>query len=158
MLNLNEDDLRPIDQLIVAIFRLSGNLLEGGSRLVEDIGLTPAWWQVLGALALSPAPLTVPQIARNMGLTRQSVQRIVDLLDDKQLVRLEHNPHHRRAKLVAMTDKGEAVYREAQTRQQPWAERLAAGLTPRELNSVVQVLARIEQNLAQETPQLAEAD
>jgi DNA-binding MarR family transcriptional regulator len=158
MLNLNEDDLRPIDQLIVAIFRLSGNLLEGGSRLVEDIGLTPAWWQVLGALALSPVPLTVPQIARNMGLARQSVQRIVDLLDDKGLVRLSDNPHHRRAKLVAMTDKGDAVYREAQTRQQPWAERLAAGLSANELVGVVSVLSRIEQNLAREIPQMAEAD
>jgi DNA-binding MarR family transcriptional regulator len=158
MLTLNEDDLRPIDQLIIAIFRLSGSLLEGGSRLVEDIGLTPAWWQVLGALALSPVPLTVPQIARNMGLARQSVQRIVDLLDDKALVRLAHNPHHRRAKLVAMTEKGEAVYREAQKRQHPWAERLAAGLSAKELSSVVSVLSRIEQNLALEIPQMADAD
>lgn len=45
---------RPIDELIVAVLRLNGSLIEAGSRRVEDIGLTPAWWQVLGALALSP--------------------------------------------------------------------------------------------------------
>jgi DNA-binding MarR family transcriptional regulator len=152
------EDLRPIDQLIIAIFRMSGSLSDGGSLLVEDLGLTPAWWQVLGALALSPVPLTVPQIARNMGLARQSVQRIVDLLDEKALVTLEHNPHHRRAKLVAMTAKGESVYLEAQTRQRPWAERLAAGLSAKELSSVVAVLGKIEHNLSQEARQLAEAE
>jgi DNA-binding MarR family transcriptional regulator len=147
MLKLHQDDLRPIDQLIVTIFRVSGSLLEGGSRLVDDIGLTPAWWQVLGALALSPVPLTVPQIARNIGLTRQSVQRFVDLLERKGFVRLECNPHHRRAKLVAMTDEGEVVYLEAQKRQRPWGERLSDGLTKEELETAVAVLNRLDLNV-----------
>jgi DNA-binding MarR family transcriptional regulator len=152
MLTLHEDDLRPIDQLIITIFRLSGSLLEGGSRLVGDIGLTPAWWQVLGALALSPVPLTVPQIARNIGLTRQSVQRFVELLQEKDFVRLAHNPHHRRAKLVTMTDAGERVYREAQKRQHPWAEGLASGLTREALQNAIAVLNQVEANLAIEEP------
>jgi DNA-binding MarR family transcriptional regulator len=147
MLKLHEDDMRPIDRLIVAIFRVGGSLLEGGGRLVDDIGLTPSWWQVLGALALSPVPLTVPQIARNMGLTRQSVQRIVDLLQEKGFVRLECNPHHRRAKLVAMTDEGEQVYLEAQKRQRPWGESLSSGLSKEELEAAVAVLDKLDQNL-----------
>ncbi|HVX57495.1 MAG TPA: helix-turn-helix domain-containing protein, partial [Candidatus Saccharimonadales bacterium] len=94
-----DTSLRLIDDLILTVFRLNGSLIEAGSRLVEDLGLTPAWWQVLGALALSPVSLTVPQIARNMGLARQSVQRVVALLLEKGFVRLDDNPHHRRAKL-----------------------------------------------------------
>jgi DNA-binding MarR family transcriptional regulator len=147
MLKLHEDDIRPIDQLIVTIFRVSGSLLEGGGRLVDDIGLTPAWWQVLGALALSPVPLTVPQIARNIGLTRQSVQRFVDLLEKKGFVRLDCNPHHRRAKLVAMTDAGEVVYLEAQKRQRPWGERLSDGLSKEELETAVAVLNKLDLNV-----------
>jgi DNA-binding IclR family transcriptional regulator len=36
--------------------------------------------QVLGAIALAQRPLTVPQIARRMGLTRQSVHTTVHRL------------------------------------------------------------------------------
>src|ERR1700722_13152844 len=103
-----------VADLIVTVFRLNGSLIDAGNRLVGAIGLTSAWWQVLGALSLSPAPLPVAHIARNMGLTRQSVQRIVDLLVDKELVRFEANPHHQRAKLVVLTDRGVAATRAAE--------------------------------------------
>ena len=82
---IKSDDV--FSDLIVMVFRLNGRLIEAGNRLVGDIGLTSAWWQVLGALALSPTPLPVAHIARNMGLARQSVQRIADLLVEKGLVR-----------------------------------------------------------------------
>ena len=147
MLHLNADGLRPINDLIVTVFRLSGSLLDGGGRLVEDIGLTPAWWQVLGALALSPVPLTVPQIARNMGLARQSVQRIVDLLQTKDFVRLEANPHHRRAKPVALSNEGERIYLEAQQRQIPWSRKLEAGLSQDSIAAAVEVLKFLDRQL-----------
>lgn len=140
--------LRPIDELIVTVFRLNGSLIEAGSRLVEDIGLTSAWCQVLGALALSPVPLTVPQIARNMGLARQSVQRVVDLLLEKRLVSLTDNPHHRRAKLVVLSREGAAVYEEAQRRQRPWARSLAAGLAQEAISAAAAVLKHLDQRLA----------
>jgi hypothetical protein len=44
-------------ELILETFRLNGLLLEAGDRLVADIGLTSARWQVLGAIALAPVPL-----------------------------------------------------------------------------------------------------
>jgi DNA-binding MarR family transcriptional regulator len=140
--------LRPIDELIVTVFRLNGSLIEAGSRLVEDIGLTPAWWQVLGALALSPVPLTVPQIARNMGLARQSVQRVVDLLLEKKFVILENNPHHRRAKLVVLSREGATVYDKAERRQRPWAKSLSAGLTQEAISAAIAVLKHLDQRLA----------
>ncbi len=148
MPSLAGEQMRSIDKLIVMVFRLSGSLLEGGSRLVEDIGLTPAWWQVLGALHLSPVPLTVPQIARNIGLTRQSVQRIVDLLIVKQFLQLESNPHHRRAKLVVMSDAGKVVFLEAERRQRPWAANLAAGLSKKDLDTAIEVLKTLDEKLS----------
>jgi len=41
-----------VADLIVSVFRLNGALIDTGNRLVADIGLTSAWWQVLGALDL----------------------------------------------------------------------------------------------------------
>jgi DNA-binding MarR family transcriptional regulator len=114
--------------LVLEVFRLNGALLTTGDDLVGDLGLTSARWQVLGAMALSPVPLPVARIARNMGLTRQAVQRLVDDMRAEGLVRLEPNPHHRRAMLVVTTDTGDAVYRAASERQERWADALTSGL------------------------------
>lgn len=95
-----------VRELALAVFAANGRLVSAGNDLVAHLGLTSAWWQVLAALRYSPTPLAVASIARNMGLTRQAVQRIVDLLADRGLVEFQPNPHHRRAKLVVLTPAG----------------------------------------------------
>lgn len=75
-------------------FRLNGQFFALAETLARPVGLTAAWWQVLGAVS---APLPVSAIAREMGITRQSVQRIADLLVDKGLAEYRPNPAHRLA-------------------------------------------------------------
>ena len=111
---------RALTGLVIEVFRLNGDLLEAGDALVEDLGLTSARWQVLGAIALSPMPISVAHIARNMGLTRQAVQRSVDEMRADGFVRFDANPHHRRAMLVTMTEQGEA--------RLPYCQRSPGGL------------------------------
>src|SRR5271156_5631552 len=120
---------RSLTDLIIDVFRLNGALLVSGDALVGDLGLTSARWQVMGAIALSPVPLPVAHLARNMGLTRQSVQRLVDDMKDDGLVTDAPNQHHRRAKLILLTDKGAIAFRTAMARQERWADGLVAGLT-----------------------------
>jgi len=91
----------------LAVFRLNGQFLDLAEELARPAGLTAAWWQVLGAVL--PAPLPVAGVAREMGITRQSVQRIADLLVDRGLAEYRDNPAHRRAKLLAPTEAGRAA-------------------------------------------------
>ena len=116
-----------LTELILEAFRLNGRLLAAGDALVRDLGLTSARWQILGAIALSPVPLPVAHIARNMGLTRQSVQKLINELESDGIVRFAPNPHHQRARLVLFTEKGHAAYEAARQRQRPWAQALADG-------------------------------
>lgn len=89
-------------------FRLNGQFLAVAEALAEPAGLTATRWQVLGAVL--GEPLSVSDIARVMGITRQSVQRTADVLADAGLVAYRDNPAHRRAKLVEATAAGlEAV-------------------------------------------------
>src|SRR5271168_4871079 len=134
-----------VADLIVEVFRLNGRLLAAGDKLVADIGLSSALWQVMGAIALAAAPLPVAHIARNMGLTRQSVQRIVGELEAEGLLRLAPNPHHQRAKLVLLTARGETAFRAAMARQVPWAEALASPLRQTEIESTSAVLRALGQ-------------
>ncbi|SRR6266436_4492797 len=138
-----------VADLIVSVFRLNGALIDTGNRLVADIGLTSAWWQVLGALDLSPVPLPVAHIARNMGLSRQAVQRVADLLAEKDLVRFAANPHHQRAKLVVLTAQGRVAVKDAEKRQRPWARDLMAGLSLERIATALDVLTHMNRHLAQ---------
>ncbi|MEE2059971.1 MarR family winged helix-turn-helix transcriptional regulator [Rhodococcus artemisiae] len=88
----------------LASFHLNGQFLALAETLVRPVGLTAAWWQVLGAILHEP--LSVASIAREMGITRQSVQRIADLLVERGMAEYRPNPAHRRAKLVAPTQTG----------------------------------------------------
>src|ERR1700756_4749159 len=110
-----------ITDLVLETFRLNGRLLAFGDALVADLGLTSARWQVLGATALSPAPLSVAQIARNMGLTRQAVQRLANKMAADGLVRVAPNSHHQRAKLALLTAAGKTAFAAAMKRQAAWA-------------------------------------
>src|ERR671924_2040048 len=83
-------------EVILATFRANGLLLGSGDLLAQEHGLTSARWQVLGAIALAQRPLTVPQIARRMGLSRQTVHTTVSRLVADGLVELVPNADHRR--------------------------------------------------------------
>jgi DNA-binding MarR family transcriptional regulator len=133
--------------LILEVFRLNGGLIAAGDRLVADLGLSSARWQVLGAIALSPVPEPVARLARTMGLHRQGVQRIVNELEAEGIIALENNPHHRRAKLVRLTKKGEALYREADRRQKPWARNLAKGLDAKAIAAAHRLLKSLRERL-----------
>jgi DNA-binding MarR family transcriptional regulator len=136
-----------VTDLILETFRLNGRLLASGDALVADLGLTSARWQVLGAIALSQASLPVAHIARNMGLTRQAVQRLVNEMEADGLVRLAPNPHHQRARLVLLTAPGRTAYEAAMQRQAPWAGSLADRLSVKEIETAVSVLRNIRQQI-----------
>jgi DNA-binding MarR family transcriptional regulator len=138
---------RSLTDLIIGVFRLNGALLVSGDALVADLGLTSARWQVLGAIALSPVPLPVAHLGRNMGLTRQAVQRSVDEMRNDGLVRLDPNPHHRRAMLVTMTELGSSAYRAASERQERWADVLAAGLSPEDIEAASLLTRELQRRL-----------
>src|SRR2546426_1840999 len=129
-----------LTELMLEVFRLNGRLLKSGDRLVADIGLTSARWQVLGAIALAGHRVPVAHIARDMGLTRQAVQRVVNELTAAGLVEFAPNPYHRRSPFVVLTDQGSDAYRVAMERQVPWASHLAEVLDDDHIRLATRVL------------------
>jgi len=127
-------------EVILSTFRANGLLLAAGDLLAAEHGLTSARWQVLGAIALAQRPLTVPQIARRMGLTRQTVHTTVDRLLADELVELVPNADHRRSQLVSLTNLGRAKFRAIDEKQAAWVNELATGLRNSELESTARVL------------------
>jgi DNA-binding MarR family transcriptional regulator len=125
----------------LAVFRLNGQFLDVAEELARPVGLTAAWWQVLGAVLDEPQP--VAGIARTMGITRQSVQRIADLLVDRGLAEYRPNPAHSRAKLVVPTKAGRAAVGRIAPEQRVVAQRLAERLGIEEFRHTLETLQRL---------------
>ncbi|NKJ44875.1 MULTISPECIES: MarR family transcriptional regulator [unclassified Novosphingobium] len=136
-----------VTALVLDLFRVNNLALNSGDRLVAEIGLTSARWQVLGSIVAAERPQPVARLARDMGTNRQNVQRIVNDLEKEGSIEFQPNPHHRRAQLVVLTDKGRQTFEAAMARQGPWAERLAQGLDASTIVSAHRVLLALKQNL-----------
>src|SRR3984893_12124164 len=136
-----------LTDLVLDVFRLNGLLLTVGDRIVARLGLTSARWQVLGAIAYAERGQPVAWLARDMGGNRQNVQRIVNDLRKTGLVTLEVNPHHRRASLGVLTDKGRRTFDEAMRLQAPWANLLSEDLAIKDIDTTRRVVAELRKKL-----------
>jgi len=136
-----------LSDLMLDLFRLNSLLLTAGDRLVARLGLTSARWQILGAIVGVERPQPVAWLARDLGANRQNVQRIINDLHKEGLVAFETNPHHRRAQLVVLTEKGRRAFDAAMALQAPWVNGVAEGLAVKDLQTVHRVVTALRKKL-----------
>jgi DNA-binding MarR family transcriptional regulator len=141
-----------LTDVIIATFRLNGRLLEVAQRVATSGGLTAAWWQVLGGIL--DQPRSVAAIARRMGMTRQGVQRVADLLVVNHLAEYRPNPAHQRAKLLACTEAGYWAVRRISLVQHPWANRIGAQVSADELRDALAAMRHLTAVLEEDQPTL----
>jgi DNA-binding MarR family transcriptional regulator len=136
-----------LTDLILDLFRLNSRIITAGDRLVAGLGLTSARWQVLGTIVAADRSQPVAWLARDMGANRQNVQRIVNDLVREGLAAFQTNPHHRRAQLVVLTDKGENTFDAAMRMQAPWIDRLSEGLAVEDIVTTQRVVTALQRKL-----------
>ena len=122
------------------VIRLGNELGAAGDDLARPAGQTSARWQVLAGA--ESGTLTVADTARMLGLARQSVQRVADLLEADGLVTSVDNPRHRRARLLVLTDRGRTALDAIQAAQAVWANGLGRRLGERELGRATATLEK----------------
>ena len=141
-----------LTDLILDLFRLNSRMLAAGDRLVARLGLTSARWTILGAIVQADPPQPVAWLARDLGAYRQNVQRIINELHKEGFVAFEANPHHRRAQLVVLTDKGKRAFEAAMNLQAPWVNSLSDGLSVKDIETVHGVVAAVRKKLEGHDP------
>jgi DNA-binding MarR family transcriptional regulator len=122
----------------ISVLRLAGHLQTAGDALAKPAGQTSARWQVLAAA--DHAPMSVADAARALGMTRQGVQRVADLLETDGLLLYAENPAHQRAKLMTLTDAGKEALEAIKARQAVWANALGETLGEKELRQATDTL------------------
>jgi DNA-binding MarR family transcriptional regulator len=132
-----------LTDLVLPAFELNGEFLAAAEEMTRPVGLTPAWWQVLGATLDEPLP--VAEIARRvgLGLARQSVQRVADILVERRWATYTDNPAHRRAKLLEPTADGRAAVARLAEAQHAWSDAVGAAVGEDELRRALACVRRI---------------
>jgi DNA-binding MarR family transcriptional regulator len=130
-----------LTDMILETFRLNGRLQKVAQGLAAEGEITAAWWQVLGGVL--DEPRSVADVALRMGMTRQGVQRVADLLTERGLAEYRPNPAHRRAKLLACTEAGHWAIRRIAMAQHPWAARIGEEVGADELRAAVATMRRL---------------
>ena len=119
----------------------------GSRKFVRPLGLTAARWQVLSSVARAPQPAPVAHIARELGLARQSVQRLSDHLVTEGLLEYRDNPHHRRAPLVMITGRGKKTFEVLTSRQVHWVNALSSSVKVQEIEAAINLTRGLERRL-----------
>jgi DNA-binding MarR family transcriptional regulator len=141
---MNKSQKGPVfTEIVLEVFKLGGLLVNVGDRIGAEFGITSARWKILGAISLADKPLTVPQIARSMGLTRQAVQRLVDAMLEDGLLDFRPNPDHKRAKLITLSALGKETFFKLDEKQVRWANECSSRITQKDLVTTLDVLKRI---------------
>ncbi len=118
--------------------------------LGQKTGLITSWgggaFGFMRSLALL-GPLTVPRIARMRPTSRQRMQRLADELAAEGLVRFIDNPRHLRSKLVQLTPKGEARYRELDARLLSIASTMGVALGEPDIRKTTEIVRRLSDDV-----------
>jgi DNA-binding MarR family transcriptional regulator len=106
------------------------------------------------SLALLGA-LTVPQIAQMRPTSRQRMQRLADELAGEGLVKFIENPRHRRSKLVQLTPKGDARYRELNARLLSIASTMGVALSEVDVRKTIEIVRHLSDDVKARSERLS---
>src|SRR5580704_11432256 len=104
---MDDNNAASLPLIVADIYELAGRFRDNGEAIARTVGQTQARWQVMSAASADPR--TVPQIARRLGVSRQNVQRIADLLAAEGSAAFEPNPDHRGSPYLVLTSRGSAT-------------------------------------------------
>ena len=141
---------KALTDLILSIFRINGTLIENGDKRVYPYGITGAQWQVLGPIGFADSPMSAPQIAKFIGITRQGVQKQLNNLRDSELVRCCSNPHHERSPLYELTEIGKEQYQIVCQLHKKSLDKLVGLFDQNELQTTLKVLTKFHEYLIEE--------
>ena len=129
--------------MVLPVFALNGELLEAAAVITAPHELTPARWQVLGAVLEEPLP--VPEIARRigLGLTRQSVQRVANDVVAQDWAHWQPNPGRRGQNLLILTGKGRRAITALTAEQHAWADTVGQEIGEKNLKTLGTLISRL---------------
>lgn len=138
---MNKPSHDPYALLVARVFQAAGEMRRSGEAIAAQVGQTQARWQLMSVV--SEGQWTVPDAARELGVTRQGVQRIADELVAEGLADYASNPRHQRSPFLQLTPRGRETLAKITVAARRANQKMARLFTAGQLNQTREVLRRI---------------
>ena len=116
------------------------------SRLREQYGTTLPRFDLMSQLERHREGLKMNELSRMLMVTGGNVTAIVDQLENEGLVERLDEPADRRAFRIRLTRAGERSFAEMARVHEEWVVELLAGLSRREQDDLLKLLAKVKQH------------
>jgi DNA-binding MarR family transcriptional regulator len=120
------------------------------SGLREEFGTTLPRFDLMAQLERHPEGLKMNELSRLLMVTGGNVTAIVDQLEKEGLVE-RGSPADRRAWLIRLTPAGKKSFAEMARAHEQWVVELLAGLTSRERDELLKLLAKLKSHAMEVT-------
>jgi DNA-binding MarR family transcriptional regulator len=116
------------------------------SRLREQFGTTLPRFDLLAQLERHPGGLKMNELSRMLMVTGGNITAIVDQLETEGLVERLDDPLDRRSWQIRLTAAGKKSFAEMAAAHEEWVVGLLAGLSRREQDDLLRLLAKMKQH------------
>jgi DNA-binding MarR family transcriptional regulator len=139
-----QPDLAPIVGRIPRLYSLLKALRD---EMHADVGVSAGMRGVMTSLSAEDGH-TVPELAREQGVSRQHIQSVINELLKAGLVDSLRNPSHRRSTLFVLADEGKRRLRVIAEREAQHLSRIAPSVSHLELAAATRLFDHLERELA----------
>ncbi|HJP04759.1 MAG: MarR family transcriptional regulator [Gammaproteobacteria bacterium] len=136
-------------ELVLEVHRTQAEMMRMTETVARSLGTTASRSLTVSMIFGRGEPITVSEIARVMGVSRQNTQRTTDALAENGLVEYLPNPHHRRAKLVSVTDQGRALVEQLTRTGATWFNETAVKLDQSENVAALETLQHLRAQISE---------
>lgn len=114
------------------------------TELKQATGIPLRWYDVLVQLEESPEGIPMKELAERILFSKSGFTRVVDKMEEAELVRRVRPEHDRRTILVVLTDKGTKTMEEARRHHRDGIERhFSQHLTDADIKTLTSALEKI---------------
>ena len=122
------------------------------TRLRERFATTLPRFDLMAQLERHPEGLKMNELSRLLMVTGGNVTAIVDQLENEGLVERLDEPADRRAFRVRLTRSGDRSFAEMARAHEEWVVELLAGMSRREQDELLRLLAKVKQHAVEVQP------
>jgi DNA-binding MarR family transcriptional regulator len=122
------------------------------SGLREEFATTLPRFDLMAQLERHPEGLKMNELSRLLMVTGGNVTAIVDQLEGEGLVERLDDADDRRAFRIRLTKSGDKSFAEMARAHEHWVVELLAGLTSRERDELLKLLAKLKSHAMEVTP------
>ncbi len=130
-------------QLIWHTRRLFQQLRETSDQLLTGTGINSSQRAVLEFL-IKDGEQTVSSMAKDKNVSRQHIQKVVNVLLEQGLIQAMDNPEHKRSPLMKATANGKKLFQRVAAKESELIKSISGNFTAKDINTSLETLKQIE--------------